>query len=191
MRGRQAITLPAFVPHDGVQVSVSGCGAWAYAFAVNGVAQNKIVCWPWWPEGGAINQFGVRVNAAAAAGGVARIGIYANATTDLARLYPGTLLFGSASFPVDALGATVFPVDIAVTPNTLYWTALLCGVAGTPSFLGNANKWPLLGVDLVNGVIQTGWEAAFPFAALPDPFPGGAVAGSQAEITFGHRYVVR
>ena len=159
------------VPFDRVYVAAAS-GA-VTSFGVSAFL-NSLRAFPFFSvRAGTIDRLCFRVTTAAAAGGLARMGIYQ--ATGETNLYPNNLIVDTGTISTTTTGIKNFTVNVALAANTLYWFVINFGTAA-PSILqfDAGSVFPVLGMsaDLFtdNGV---GWVVAQTFGALPDPFPAG------------------
>jgi hypothetical protein len=119
----------------------------------------------------------IRVDTAGTpAGAKARVGIY----QDNGLYYPGRLLFASAELAVDLAGAKRDDgLSIGLAPG-IYHLAIVHNATTASPILEQMNDGPVnIGAPGVSPPLQgpaafTGWDIAFAYAALPDPYPAGA-----------------
>jgi len=131
-----------------------------------------------------IDRLGVDIMTAAAAGKVARLGIYLDGTN----LYPGALLLDAGTVTVDATGSRTITVSQALTKG-LYWLGFVSdGAPGAtkgyapPSILGQYGG--LFSTTLEN----TSWtKASVGAGALADPFVAGAALDQDRGVQMGVR----
>jgi len=117
----------------------------------------------------------IRVDVIGDVGSRARTGIYA----DNGLGYPGRLLFASSELAIDATGAKRDDGLSIGLGSGIYWLAIVHNSTGVSPQLEN----------LADGIVQigsigitppsqapqyTGWDVAFAYAVLPDPYPAGA-----------------
>jgi hypothetical protein len=124
-----------------------------------------------------IDQMAIRVTTLGA--GNARIGIYA----DDGNNYPGALVVDAGSLSVATVQVVTYTGGLPITIEPgLYWLAITTNVAVTIAGFATASIIPVGGfvVGLTTKVI--GWNAAFTFAALPNPFTAGAATIGAAPI---------
>ena len=117
-----------------------------------------------------IDRLAIEVTVAAAAGSVARLGIY----KDGVDCYPGALVLDAGTVLVDAVAVVAAAIDQQLTKG-LYWLALISD--GTPwlpgvlaSRINQRLGWRAGDITYPSG---TFWLKAFAYAALPDPFTAG------------------
>ena len=116
-----------------------------------------------------IDRLAIEVVAAAGAGSLARLGVYAVG----ANMYPGALLLDAGTVLVDA-NAVVFVAiagGLSFTVPGIYFFATLSDA--TPTFRGNRGAKTPLGNEGITYLPDTGWQVAQAFGALPDPFTAG------------------
>lgn len=122
-----------------------------------------------YPRGGTIDIIACNVTTLAV-GATIRIGIYNNTSdTDL---YPSSLVYGSAELSGATTGVKQESISVTLLPNTLYWSAYLCGtLAPTVRCYGVANLYPIGGYPAALGTAaQIGITVALAYAALPATF---------------------
>jgi hypothetical protein len=143
------------------------------------VANRAYVLWKYTPRPITIDRIAIVVTTAAAAGKLARMGIYA----DGVNLYPGILLADGGTVLVDATGLREVVVNCRI-PAGNFWAMAVSD--GTPQC---AEHWSVdapLGQSSSGGATSyderaahyTGWiNNAIGIGALANPFPaGGALA---------------
>lgn len=121
-----------------------------------------------------IDQLAFHLIGLGAAGSVARIGLY---DSDPVSLRPRNLLFDSGSLATDAGAgvrtAAVSP-PIVLKRGTVYWLAILTGVAAPSLATSTTVPVPILGSaagDLT--ATQFAWKLNFAFGPFPVLWPGG------------------
>jgi len=130
---------------------------------------SQVICFP---EGITIDQLAIYIYTAAAAGGVARMGLYA----DNGALYPGQLIYDSGEISTTTTGPKTAapPSPIVIAKATPFWTCLLCGVAVPKLKSSNSSYQPTLGTDNVGeGWLFNGFAASIAYGALPATHPAG------------------
>lgn len=140
------------------------------ALTQNAVTLDTLFAMPFFTgPGGVCNGIAASVQAfiASAQG---RFGIY---TSNPAPLFtPGRLLFDSGIVALTSNGvkATAVTPPLIFPSNTLLWCVALFGTAAPTMHNVMAAPVPIFGfASPINR--QVGWQSAFVFAALPDPFP--------------------
>jgi hypothetical protein len=115
---------------------------------------------------------GIACNVTTLLSGNIRLGVY----EDNGNLYPGALLYGSGTVSSNSTGVKSFTgLSVDLKGGELYWAAYASSAAATIRALAVAGCWAILGTDSALGVAPgVGWDAAFTFAALPNPYPSGA-----------------
>ena len=109
-----------------------------------------------------------------AAGASARLGIYQAGTN----LYPGSLLLDAGVVSVATTGVKAITISQALAAG-LYWLALVSD--GAPNVRGVAAAFTPVGVKpTAFDIGYCGWNVAFTYAALPDPFTAGGVGDEDA-----------
>lgn len=113
---------------------------------------------------------------AGAGANVARIGIYANEADGM---YPAAAVYRSGELSGAAPIVSVTGLALALAASVHYWAVVLLGVAGRNAFAANVPDGAIghATVPAVGSATDyfTNITAAFPYAALPDPFPAGGV----------------
>ena len=118
-----------------------------------------------------IDQLAISISEAAA-GGVARMGLYADDGT----LYPGQLIYGSGEIGTTTTGLKTAapPSPIVIAKGTPFWTCFLCGVAAPKLKSSNANCLSALGTNNIGGGGSfNGFYANQAYGALPATHPAG------------------
>jgi len=119
-----------------------------------------------------IDQLAISIYTAAAAGGVARMGLYADDGT----LHPGQLIYDSGEIDTTTTGPKTAapPSPIAIAKGTPFWTCLLCGVAVPKLKTSDATCLSALGTgNTVGGWSFNGFYANQAYGALPATHPAG------------------
>ena len=119
-----------------------------------------------------IDQLAIYISEAAAAGGVARMGLYADDGT----LHPGQLIYDSGEIDTTTTGlktaAPPSPIVTVIAKGTPFWTCLLCGAAVPKLKSSGANCLPVLGSgNTVGGWSFNGFYADQAYGALPATHP--------------------
>ena len=120
----------------------------------------------------AIDQLAISIYTAAAAGGVARMGLYA----DNGALHPGQLLYGSGGISTTATGLKTAapPSLIVIAKATPFWTCFLCGTAAPKLKSSDSTCLSALGTDNIGvGWLFNGFYANQAYGALPATHPAG------------------
>ena len=139
-----------------------------YAPATNRM-YSQVICFP---EDITIDQLAIYIYTAAAAGGVARMGLYA----DNGALHPGQLLYGSGEISTVATGLKTAapPSPIVIAKATPFWTCFLCGTAAPILKCSNVYCLSALGTDNIGvGWLFNGFYANKAYGALPATHPAG------------------
>lgn len=114
-------------------------------------------------------------------GNSARMGIYRDGNN----LYPGELLLDAGEVSVGTTGVKAITIDQSLMKG-LYWLAIVSD--GTPNVRVLTNAVTILGMNSTHANHQTGWSAAFTYAALPDPFTaGGSLELDHTKFCIGLR----
>ena len=119
-----------------------------------------------------IDQLAIYISTAAAAGGVARMGLYADDGT----LHPGQLIYDSGEIDTTTTGPKTAapPSPIAIAKGTPFWACFLCGVAAPKLKSSDITCRPALGTDNVGGGwLSNGFYADKAYGALPATHPAG------------------
>jgi len=117
-----------------------------------------------------IDRLAIYISEAAAAGGVARMGLYADDGT----LHPGQLIYSSGEISTTTTGTKTAapPSPIVIAKGTPFWTCLLCGVAAPKLKSSNYNCLSALGTnDLAGYYLFNGFYADQAYGALPATHP--------------------
>jgi len=131
----------------------------------------QVMCFP---EDITIDQLAIYVYTAAAAGGVARMGLYADDGT----LHPGQLIYDSGEIDTTTTGPKTAapPSPIVIAKGTPFWTCLLCGVAVPKTKTSDATCLSALGTgNTVGGWSFNGFYATQAYGALPATHPAGTL----------------
>jgi len=118
----------------------------------------------------AIDRLAIYVSEAAAAGGVARMGLYADDGT----LHPGQLIYdsGEISTTTTGLKPPAPPSPIVIAKGTPFWTCFLCGVAAPKLKSSNSSCLSTLGSgNTVGGWLFNGFYVNQAYGALPATHP--------------------
>ena len=118
-----------------------------------------------------IDQLAIHVSMAAA-GGVARMGLYADDGT----LHPGQLIYDSGEINTTTTGLKTAapPSPIVIAKGTPFWTCLLCGVAAPKLKSSDSSCLSTLGTgNTVGGWSFNGCYAEQAYGALPATHPAG------------------
>ena len=137
-------------------------------------AVNEIKAFPLgFYEAAIIDRLAINITVVAGAGGVARLGIYA----DNGSLYPGTLLVDAGELTMETLGVRELTLStpIFLAPGEHVWLAVLPGVAAaTVTAVDYASLPALFGCDSAAARGEFGWWKGQAYGALPITFPWGA-----------------
>ena len=127
------------------------------------------------PRNITVDRIAIDVQAAGAAGKLARLGIYYDGTNK----YPGTLLLDAGTVAVDATGVKTITISQAL-PAGLYWGVMVSN--GTPTVRAhNVATFAPLGLTATDfSADRAMWSVSFTYAALPTPF---TASGSAANTT--------
>ena len=120
----------------------------------------------------AIDRLAMSIYTAAAAGGVARMGLYADDGT----LHPGQLIYDSGEIDTTTTGTKTAapPSPIVIAKGTPFWTCLLCGGAAPRLKSSGANCLSVLGSgNTVGGWSFNGFYIEQAYGALPATHPAG------------------
>lgn len=129
------------------------------------------------------SSMGIEVTTAATAGGLCRLGVYADGGG-----YPGNLLATPGSVPTTATGTQTvsFPSPFTLTPG-IYWLGFQIEVAAATLRSVNGSVASLLGLQspaggsVMDGLYgTTGWVAG----AMPAPFPAGLSQTPNLPLVF-------
>jgi len=129
----------------------------------------QIMCFP---EDITIDQLAISIYTAAAAGGVARMGLYADDGT----LHPGQLIYDSGEIDTTTTGPKTAtpPSPIVIAKGTPFWTCFLCGVAAPKPKSSDFTCLSTLGTgNTVGGWSFNGFYANQAYGALPATHPAG------------------
>ena len=121
-----------------------------------------------------IDQLAIYISTAAAAGGVARMGLYADDGT----LHPGQLIYDSGEIGTTTTGPKTAapPSPIVIAKGTPFWTCLLCGVAVLKPKTSDYTCLSALGTgNIVEGWSFNGFYADQGYGALPATHPAGTL----------------
>lgn len=130
---------------------------------------------------GVIDQIGVRVAVVGGAGSKFRIGLYE--AKNVTNIYPGRLVVASGEFDGTVLGVKTFACSVKQTQGLLLWAAIVAGTV-SPQFPCTNTITPVFGMGIsssLNTVNDSMVSVAFPYAALPDPFPAGAARANVSK----------
>jgi len=119
-----------------------------------------------------IDRLAIYISTAAAAGGVARMGLYADDGT----LHPGQLIYDSGEIDTTTTGPKTAapPSPIVIAKGTPFWTCLLCGAAAPKLKSSNPTCLSALGTgNTVGGYSFNGFYADQIYGALPATHPAG------------------
>ena len=139
-----------------------------YTFNINHM-YTQVMCFP---EDITIDQLAIYISTAAAAGGVARMGLYADDGT----LHPGQLIYDSGEINTTTTGPKTAapPSPIVIAKGTPFWTCLLCGVAAPKLVSSNSACLSTLGTNNVGGGWSfNGFYVERAYGALPATHPAG------------------
>lgn len=121
-------------------------------------------------RGGTLDRLAIAITIGAV--GNFRLGLYANQSQTA--IYPGALVADSGNLDANVTGTNAATVNLTLTPNQMYWIALLSNAAPTIRAMGVASAGALLGVsNALPTTPNVGISVSQSFGALPDPFPGG------------------
>ncbi len=140
-----------------------------YAFGTVTVVANRLVgTFMLVPRAMTLSHLVIEVTSAAAAGKIARLGIY-NVGTNL---YPGTLLLDAGTVAVDSTGLKTLQISggQALTKG-IYFIAVISD--GTPAIRYYSAAWSPIGANNTNlaGTAASLYKGGENPAALADPFP--------------------
>lgn len=130
------------------------------------------------------------ITSLAAAGGVARIGIYSSVGE--LDIYPDALVVDSGEIETDAIGGVRdTSIDVTLAKDQLYWFVYLAGTAAATIRMINPDaSVMILGYDNDGGSQgHHAIEVAQTYGALPATFPAGATG--QNAIADGPNIMVR
>ena len=130
---------------------------------------SQVICFP---EDITIDQLAIYIYTAAAAGGVARMGLYADDGT----LHPGQLIYDSGEIDTTTTGPKTAapPSPVVIAKGTPFWTCLLCGVAALKPKVSDYSCLSALGTgNTVGGWSLNGFYADQAYGALPATHPAG------------------
>ena len=119
-----------------------------------------------------IDRLAIYISEAAAAGGVARMGLYADDGT----LHPGQLIYDSGEINTTTTGPKTAapPSPIVIAKGTPFWTCFLCGVAAPKLKTSDGTCLAALGTgNTVGGWSFNGFYANQAYGALPATHPAG------------------
>ena len=119
-----------------------------------------------------IDQLAISIYTAAAAGGVARMGLYADDGT----LHPGQLIYDSGEIDTTTTGPKTAtpPSPIVIAKGTPFWTCFLCGVAAPKPKSSDVACLSALGVDnIAVSWSRSGFYAWGAYGPLPAIHPAG------------------
>jgi len=119
-----------------------------------------------------IDRLAIYISEAAAAGGVARMGLYADDGT----LHPGQLIYDSGEISTTTTGPKTAapPSPIVIAKGTPFWTCLLCGGATIKPKTSDSTRLSVLGSgNTVGGWSLNGFYADQAYGALPATHPAG------------------
>lgn len=137
----------------------------------SGLTSDKLRAFPFVPSKDmTLDRIAFRVNSALA--GFARVGVY----NDNGNLYPSSLIVDGGSIDTGTTGEKVSTISVPVLGGELYWLAYSSSVSVSVRAIGTTDQWPILGWEggLSFTAPGTGWDATFPYAALPAAYPAGA-----------------
>lgn len=116
-----------------------------------------------------VDRMAFRVTAGGAAGSVARVGIY-NSTSE-SNMRPSSLVVDAGEVDTTVIAVHISTVSVVLSANTLYWFALLCGVASpTVKTLNEDSVHVIAYDDTFPTEAWTSLGKAQAYGALPDPF---------------------
>ena len=119
-----------------------------------------------------IDRLAISIYEAAAAGGVARMGLHAVNGT----LHPGQLIYDSGEIDTTTTGLKTAapPSPIVIAKGTPFWTCFLCGVAAPKPKSSDFTCLSTLGTgNTVGGWSFNGFYADQAYGALPATHPAG------------------
>ena len=119
-----------------------------------------------------IDRLAISIYEAAAAGGVARMGLYADNGT----LHPGQLIYDSGEIDTTTTGPKTAapPSPIVIAKGTPFWTCLLCGVAVLKPKTSDYTCLSALGTaNAAEGYSFNGIYADRAYGVLPATHPAG------------------
>jgi hypothetical protein len=164
-------------------------GGCLYSFAgtlfVATTARDTLFASPF-PEdrGGTIDELAFYLSTNAPAGAKARMGVYSNSGSKI--LYPTTLVLDAGEIAIDTGGGglRIISVSLSLDPNTLYWLAWVCTGSADPAIF-QTDDMAIFGQGSNVSGRGEGLKVAFTYAALPDPFPVGAVVLTASQRLVG------
>jgi len=119
-----------------------------------------------------IDRLAIYISEAAAAGGVARMGLYADDGT----LHPGQLIYDSGEISTTTTGPKTAapPSPIVIAKGTPFWACFLCGVAAPKPKTSDYSCLSTLGTgNAAEGWLFNGVYANRAYGALPATHPAG------------------
>ncbi len=123
-----------------------------------------------------VDRIAMKVTTAASAGGVARMGIYADDGT----CFPGARVVDGGEVAVDSTGVKESTIDVTLRGGKLYWLVVICGVATGTKVQGipiGSVMGGVLGIDnSLTGNTITGWASVQTYGALPATYPTATVS---------------
>jgi len=125
-------------------------------------------------RGAVLDRIGINVTTLLA--GSTRLGIYR--TVSESNLYPGDLLLDAGQVDTGTAGVKTLTINQALDPGRIYHAGIVSNAAPTLRCIALAGVGiSLLGFGAAFPTTPTlGLSVAFTYAALPTPFPAGAVA---------------
>ena len=140
------------------------------------------------PRGGTLDRLAFAVTTGAAAGGVARCGIYS--ATSATNLYPNALVVDAGEVTTIGIGLKSQTISTALSAGTLYWFAFLAGTnQATIRAVNTSGNWPIFGysnafdsagaANLDPGV---GLTVALAYTTLPATFTASATIITSSSI---------
>lgn len=135
---------------------------------------NSLRAFPFYvPKTMKFDRIAMKVTTAASAGGVARMGIYA----DNGNCYPGAKILDSGEVATDSTGVKEVNIDVTLRGGKLYWLVVITGTATgtTVAAIPLASALGILGTDsTLSGTTLLGYAATQTYGALPATYPAGA-----------------
>lgn len=141
-------------------------------------------------RGGTLDRIAFAVTTGGGAGSKARVGIY-DSVSDIDP-YPNTLVVDGGEYDSTVVGVKNTVINVALTPNKLYFLVYLCGTAAPTVRATTTNVMePIYGMDnAFAATVGTVISVAQAYGALPGTFPSGGTINSAAVVvpTVGLRF---
>lgn len=162
------------------------------ALTTGALTANVLRAMPFWapPHKSTIDR--IRFEVTTGSANNARVGLYQNVADEDSH-YPGALLADSGNISTTPAAIKTYDTSVELTPNRLYWLALVNSASVTYRLLQAAGVTPILGIAAAlagtNNLYNTGIQVAHTFGALPDPFTAaGTYDAGTTQPALGYRF---